>query len=358
MGVGRVNPIMRQTAKKRKVTIYDLAKEAGVSTATISRVINRSPSVDYETRHRILALCARHNYRPRIVKNKEPHVGVLIEHHVQLQMGLSDYFAGIVSGATEYAYQKKLELSVLLFESQDLRNPEDVVAFLLEKDVSGAIFIAPPVDAGYIYALHRIGFPYLSIASRFQSEEINSLRTDNVAGVVNSVHYLSGLGHRRIGFVTVDMDHYDAVERQQAFARTMGQLNLPLEPHDIVRLPSNTTDHKRLGYDAVRVIVQDMSRLPTAFICLNDDLAMGIIRGLSDQGICVPADLSIVGFDDYPYAQYMTPALTTVRNRIYDMGYLGCEIVERWIRGTPQKVSRVLESQLIVRGSCQGPRRT
>ena len=161
---------MGKTAKKGKITIYDIAREAGVSTATVSRVINHSPSVDYETRRRVIELCAKLNYRPRIVKNKEPHVGVLIEHHVQLQMGLSDYFAGIVSGATEYAYQQKLELSVLLFESEDLRNPEDVVSFLLEKDVSGAIFVAPPVDADYIYALHRIGFPYLSIASRFQSQ--------------------------------------------------------------------------------------------------------------------------------------------------------------------------------------------
>lgn len=178
---------MGKTAKKGKITIYDIAREAGVSTATVSRVINRSPRVDYETRRRVLELCAKSSYRPRIVKSKEPHVGVLIEHHVQLQLGLSDYFAGIVSGATEYAYQQKLELSVLLFESEDLRNPEDVVSFLLEKDVSGVIFVAPPVDAEYIYALHRIRFPYLSIASRFDSDQINSLRTDNVAGVVASV---------------------------------------------------------------------------------------------------------------------------------------------------------------------------
>jgi LacI family repressor for deo operon, udp, cdd, tsx, nupC, and nupG len=346
---------MGQTTKKGKVTIYDIAKEAGVSTATISRVINHSPSVDYETRRRIIELCAKLNYRPRIVKNKEPHVGVLIEHHVQLQMGLSDYFAGIVSGATEYAYQQKLELSVLLFESEDLRNPEDVVAFLLEKDVSGAIFVAPPMDADYIYALHRIGFPYLSIASRFHSEEINSLRTDNMAGVVSSVRYLHDLGHRRIGFITVDMDHFDAIERQEAYLRTLEQLNLPMEPHYLVRLPSNTTDHKKLGNDAVQVILQDRSTLPTAYICLNDDLAMGIIRGLSDRGISVPADLSIVGFDDYPYARYMVPALTTVRNRIYDMGYLGCEIVDYWIRGKKPKTSKVLESQLIIRNSCQSP---
>jgi LacI family transcriptional regulator len=349
---------MGQTTKKGKVTIYDIAKEAGVSTATVSRVINHSPSVDYETRRRVIELCARFNYRPRIVKNKEPHVGVLIEHHVQLQMGLSDYFAGIVSGATEYAYQKKLELSVLLFESQDLRNPEDVVSFLLEKDVSGAIFIAPPVDAAYIYALHRISFPYLSIASRFQSKEINSLRTDNVAGVVSSVRYLNELGHTRIGLITVGMDHYDAIERQEAFVDTLEQLHLPMEPHYLVRLPSKTTDHKKLGYDAVEVILQDRSRMPTAFVCLNDDLAIGIIKGLASQGVSVPADLSIVGFDDYPYAQYMIPALTTVRNRIYEMGYLGCGIVEHWIRGKKQRISRVLESQLIVRDSCGSPRMT
>ena len=347
---------MGQTTKKGKVTIYDIAKEAGVSTATVSRVINHSASVDYETRRRVIELCARLNYRPRIVKNREPHVGVLIEHHVQLQMGLSDYFAGIVSGATEYAYQKKLELSVLLFESQDLRNPEDVVSFLMEKDVSGAIFIAPPVDAAYIYALDRIGFPYLSIASRFQSKEINSLRTDNVAGVVSSVRYLHELGHTRIGFITVGMDHYDAIERQEAFVDTLGQLHLPMEPHFLVRLPSNTTDHKKLGYDAVEVILRDRSRLPTAFVCLNDDLAIGIIKGLASQGISVPADLSIVGFDDYPYAQYTIPALTTIRNRIYEMGYLGCGIVEQWIRGKTQRISRVLESQLIVRDSCRSPR--
>ena len=72
----------------------------------------------------------------------------------------------------------------------------------------------------------------------------------------------------------------------------------------------------------------------------------------------MPADLSIVGFDDYPYARYMIPALTTVRNRIYDMGYLGCEIVEDWIKGKKPGDSKVLESQLIVRNSCQSPAKT
>ncbi len=347
---------MKGPNKKGKVTIYDLAKEAGVSTATISRVINRHPSVDYETRRRVLDLCAELKYRPRLVKTKETHVGVLIEHHVQVQMGLSDYFAGIVSGATEYAYQNKLDLSVLLFESADLRNPEDVVSFLLEKDVSGALFVAPPMDAGYIYALHRIGFPYLAIASRFHSTEICSLRTDNVAGVIASVRYLHSLGHTKIGFITVDMDHYDAIERLEAFERTCTQLNLTLDPRYVVRLPSSTTDHKRLGYEAVQGLAQDRSVLPTAFVCLNDDLAIGITRGLAEQGIHVPSDLSIVGFDDYPYARYMIPALTTVRNRIYDMGYHGCQIVEQRISGKAEQASQVLESQLIIRDSCQTPR--
>ncbi len=338
--------------KMKKKSIYDISKEAGVSAATVSRVINNSAKVDFETRMRILKLFKKYNYRPRLVKNKIPTIGLIIGREIRSQIGLSDYNAGIMGGVIEYTDKHNLGISILIFSSEDIHHPEEIVTYLLEKNISGAIFVNPPEDSDYIYALEKINFPYVTIGSSFTSPDINSMDIDNEKGIKSALKLLVDHGHKNIGFITVDINQYDVVQRLKSYKNIMQSYQLPVDESNLHTIQSTSHDHKLLGYSYTKKIFENFSNRPTAFLCINDDIAVGVIKAFSELDLHVPKDVSIIGFDDYTHSKYMIPALTTIYNPIGRIGYEASEFVEQRIKGRDMKIQVIFESELVIRESC------
>lgn len=342
-------------AAGNKVTIYDISREAGVSTATISRVINDSPKVDFTTRQRVKALFKKHNFRPRVHKSKAPHIGIILQGASQTKGSMNDYLAGIYSGCSEYTREHQAGLSTVILNPGDLRHPKDVMELLLSKEITAAVFENPPVNAEYVYALSEIDFPYTTIGSSFDRREINTINVDNRHGIESAVRHLHQLGHRRIGFLTVDSAQHDARERLAAFDDMIEQLGFSKDENPSLVICSSDPDYFQLGYRFIIDRLAAKDTFPQALVCLNDTLALGAMRAFIESGFRIPNDISIIGFDDYRYSRYLAPALTTVRSPIHEVGYYACEFLESRIKGNAMPAHRMFPTELIVRESCSAP---
>jgi LacI family transcriptional regulator len=339
-------------SKSKKHTIYDIAAEAGVSTATVSRVLNNSPKVDFSTRKMILDLFNKYQYKPKIIKNKNPSIGVLIDMEHYNNFCFSEYVTSLLEGVIEYTFKNNLGLQITPFERGSIHYAEDIAEFLMEKGISGAIFINPPEDSAYIKVLQEINFPYMVIGSSFSDQEINCLDIDNYQGITKAVDYLVAHGHKEIGFLSFKEPIYAHKQRFDAFLKALEKNAIEFNKSYLLSGELGKINHES-GYAITTEFLVDNPEIPTAFICLNDDLATGAIRAIVDNGLNVPEDISVIGFDDYPASIFQLPKLTTIKSPLHKIGYDACQYIERWIKGRREYIRKLYPAELIIRDSCR-----
>lgn len=335
---------------KKEITVYELAREAEVSTATVSRVINNSPNVDFQTRKRILLLFRKYNYNPKLVKAKTIHIVFIVNKVDDPNAALSDYVSGVFEGALKFANEEPISLSTLLFNFNSLRHPTELASILLQRGFDGAVFINPKVNADYIDTLHEINYPFVTIGSFFSNPGISSLNIDNREGIRKAITHLRSKGLSNIGFVGVDNQHYDSVERLDAFRSYMVD---KIDERQLLLTFQKEGDHKKAAYNYINEFCGRKDMAPAdAYICLNDDVALGVLRAFIKNGYRIPEDISIIGFDNYSYTEYLNPSMTTLNNPLLDMGYLACSSVANACKGSPVTVRRLFIPELIERESC------
>ncbi len=304
----------------RAVTINDIARIAGVSKKTVSRVINQSPFVKADTREKVEAVIAEHGFSPDpqargLAFRRSFLIGMIYDNPspnyvVNMQQGILDAVRG--SG---------LELVVHPCDRTAPDFMTNVRGFVVRQKLFGAV-LPPSVseDENVTAMLNEAGCPYVRIASVSLDTPEHMVVTNDHLGAAEAARHLVGLGHRRIAMITGPELFRSTHERGGGFRRGLAEAGAALEP-DMVVQGAYTFES---GVEAARTLLSRKNR-PTAIFAGNDEMAIGVYQAARDAGIDVPFDLSIVGFDDAPMSSRIWPTLTTVRLPIRDMGRMAAE---------------------------------
>jgi len=331
-----------------RITISEIAKEAGVSKATVSRVLNNRPGVLPETRYRIMAVVDKYQFQPSIharsISQQSCHtIGVVFTldiDYVYRNPFYTETQSEIMKAAKEHGYD------VLMLCCEDLK--EAVTAFM-EKRVDGLIIISP--QAGQTDAIKDMlerNIPLVCLGMVPGGAECFQVCTNNYEGGMMAMQYLGDLGHRRVGYI--NGPHYlsSSGERYRAYWDSMNKWKSPIS----AGLVQEGTTSIESGYTAANAIFAANPDV-TAFFVAADLMAIGVINAIKDQGLSIPEDISVVGFDNIPIGKQFTPALTTIDQHIRKKALTGTELLIDIIEGRPVPEEHTIEvpSTLLVRGS-------
>lgn len=289
------------SASARTVGVRDVAARAGVSRQTVSRVLNDHPDVAVETTARVrqamIELGYRMNNAARALGTRRSHtLGVLASD--ALQYGPSRSIAAIEASARDAGYW----VSAAFAESGDADAVTAAVDHLVAQGVEGIVVVAPHARTLHTLDALSIGVPVLTLHSAGLGA--TGVSVDQVAGARLAVAALADAGHARIAHLAGPADWLEAESRADGFAAELADRGLPAGP----MIAGDWT--ARSGYDAVPEV---LSSGATAVFAANDQMALGLLGGLHEAGVSVPADISVVGFDDVPDSAFYWPKLTTVR---------------------------------------------
>jgi LacI family transcriptional regulator len=331
-------------------TIFDVARRAGVSYGTVSRVINNNPHVKPETRARIQQamqdLDFVVNKQARGLAGGRTHmIGVLVPDMASAYMG------EIIRGID--AELSLSNLDIVLYTTHRAANKEaSYIANLAKGAVDGLLLVLPRNPTDYIGTLTERNFPFVLIDHDGTGQTCPAVGATNWQGAYNATEYLIGLGHQRIGFITGWMDLGCSVDRIEGYRAALRTHHLPEHPELIYEGTFAQTD----GYHGASVFL-NLPNPPTAIFASNDVMAFGVMDAVRNCGLRVPDDISVLGFDDIPQAALNRPALTTVNQPLEKMGRVATLILLDLLKDPEKKPRRMeLPTELIRRGSCQSPR--
>ncbi len=324
------------------VTIHDVAREAGVSIATVSRVLNKTAKVKEEKSQSVEEAVKRLGFIPNemarsLVQKKTRGVGVLVP-----SLGgefFSEFLHGIDTATRNSGH------FVLISASHG--NLEELETALkgMHLRVDGLIIMSPDSDVAGIRRLVSDDTRMILINSARKQESFDTINFDNYAGGFIATQHLLNLGHRHIAMLKGPGRSFDARERLRGYQEA-------LDSHGVLRRPELeiSGDYSpQGGYEAVKSLL-DLDPMPSGVFCANDQSAIGMMGGLRNAGVDVPGDMSIVGFDDIPGTQFTAPPLTSVRVGVRQLGVIAVErLLEMEEEKSPQH--RVLPVELVVRQS-------
>ena len=337
------------------LTIEDVARAAGVSAMTVSRVINKEPNVREETRQSVLETIERLNYSPNtaarnLAAGETTHIGLLYSNPS------AAYLSQFLVGALDAARAAGVHLVIEPCEVGRRKRAVRRCAQLCEADAKGVI-LPPPLSESVpiLTELALSDTPVVTVAMGKLYPNALNVRIDDFAAAKEMTDYLIGLGHRRIGLIMGHPHHIAGQERERGFRAAV--VDAGLKPADTPIEQGYFTF--RSGLDAAKLL--DRPEPPTAIFASNDDMAAAVISVAHRRGLHVPADLSVVGFDDTAPATTVWPELTTIRQPVSEMAEAALELLLADLRhrkrangGLSQET--VLKHELIIRESSGPPR--
>lgn len=338
--------------RRDKVTMKDVAQDAGVSVQTVSRVINNRPDVAPETRARIQDAVSKLGYAPNIIarsliQGRSNTLGV-VGFGMEL-FGPTRVLAGIEGKATELGFS----LLLSLLDQLDPVRVDQILNDLLSRQVDGIIWAVPGHVNSFQWLTSRLETVVIPTVflNKCETSGQEVVAMDNRHGGRLAVEHLLGQGYRRIGIITGPRDWWEAQEREAGWRANMQEAGL--DSLDELKAEGDwSAASGDLGFQTLYARVPD---LEAVFAC-NDQMALGVLRAARRLGLQVPKDLAVVGFDDIPEAAYFCPALTTVHQNPKTLGALAVERMHDYIRTRERdeefnpKTSWV-EPRLIVRRS-------
>ena len=331
------------------VTIRDVAREAGVSLATVSRALNSGAQVTVDTRLRVREAADRLGYVPHsgarsLITRRTGTLGVLLPDLY------GEFFSELIRGIDQTAQRHGYHM-VLASSHSDAREIAAAVGNMRGR-VDGFVVMSPDVSALPALASLASTFPTVVLGAGPEMGAFATISVANYEGAVAMARHLLELGHQRIAFLRGPAGNVDAADRLRGVRAVMKHAV------GVVLRECDGDFRQETGYTLTQKLLQGKDR-PDAIFCANDAMAIGAIGALHEAGVRVPDDIAVVGFDDIPIARFLTPPLTTVRVPIADLGSSATErLIDALRGGVPLAAHReVVPTSLVLRASCGVNRR-
>lgn len=329
--------------------MQEVAERAGVSTSTVSHVINGTRYVSPDLAERVQAAMAELRYQPNAVarslrRKKTLTLGMVVPDNA------NPFFAMLARAVEDACYEQGYSLILTNSGGDPLREISNI-SVLLSKQVDGLILAAVGLSSLDLAQILRSA-PVVLVDRNLPSVAADALLVDNLGGGYQATHHLIELGHQRIGCITGPaLSTTPSSDRKTGYRQALQAAKIAQDDNLVVR-----GDFQFAGGHTGMQTLLALPEPPTAVFACNDLMAMGAIAAASEAGLRVPADLSIVGFDNSTLAAYTSPALTTVEQPVAEIGRLATEmIIWRAQSADAPRQSRVLSTKLIVRQSTQQP---
>lgn len=329
------------------VTMAQIAQEAGVSTTTVSKVLNQLPGVGDHTRARIQQVIEQHGYvQNHAARNLRKGQSGLIELVIMRLEG--GYDLGIMRGVQDALEQSGHRLAV--FATHEEEALERLwLRRILDQSTDGVLLLLPYEQIGIAEALAEQHIPFVAIGDRNEpTATFPTIGSTIWLGGYTATEYLISLGHRRIGIITGPLHLTTSRARLAGYREALERAAIPVDPTLIAEGNYLLGD----GYKQARALLERPDP-PTAIFAGNDAQAAGVYQALYEQNIRIPDAISVIGFDDVTYSAQMSPPLTTIHQPLVEMGKMATNMLLRLIAGLPLDSLHVeLSTSLVVRRSC------
>ena len=326
------------------VTIKDVACEANMSVATVSRVLNDSGPVSDETKKLIREVAGRMRYVPHsgarsLITSKTETIGVLLPDLY------GEFFSEVIRGMDDTAQKNGFHL--LISRAYADRHGIETAMKAMRGRVDGVVAMSPDLDENSLLNLPST-IPVVLLCSVPRGYEIDSLTIQNSRGAREMVAHLVGLGHRRIAIIKGAARNYDAAERLRGYRTALKDAGIAPDP----ALERDGDFTEAAGYSAA-VELLELEDRPTAIFAANDSMAIGALSALRESGVDIPGEMAVAGFDDIPLARYMDPPLSSVHVPICELGARAVELLLHGIthKNDHQRRRERVSTELVIRRS-------
>jgi len=325
------------------ITIKDIAKIAGVAHSTVSRALSGHPSISKVTTDRIRKIASDIGYVPSAVAkglktSRSNALGVVVNR-------IDDpFFSEILQGIEDVLQEAGYSLFVAA-SNRDSSREKAIVQVMRERRVDGIIVCTTQFGEEHRSQLEQHGFPIVAIGNREGTDYRWIVYHDDFDGSVQITKHLIELGHKKIAYLGNSRAERTTRGRLNSFVQEMNAANLPTPDEYIFMCPNGQPEGGEIG--AKHCV--DLVDPPTAIICFNDMMAIGVIKALREEGIQAPSDCSVVGFDDIPIVAYTFPSLTTFRQPKYQLGFEAAKMMSRLLQ-SQSEINSTQGQMLLLRG--------
>lgn len=329
-----------------KVTIVDVAKEAGVGPSTVSRVLN-DQRVSKEKRQAVLAAIKKLNYRPNLIaRNLRTSVSKICG--LIIPDICNSFFGQIASGASAVLEKQGYEL-IISNIGQKIEKQNDALLTMVSRQVDGIMLCAIGGDASLANRVNKENCPVIVIDNKLENmDQLASVMVDNVKAAYSLTEHLCMIGYKRFAMITGPLEQSSALERLVGFRQALADYNIKLD-EEMIKESDFTI---RGGQEAAQQLLE---KKPDAIVAGNNHLAIGAISEIRKAGFDVPSDIAVVGFDDTEVGELIDPPLTIMSQPAIEMGETAARLLLHRIcseNEIGQVQERILPARLIVRNSC------
>ncbi len=323
-----------------------MAREAKVSVATVSRVLNKSGAVKEATRKRVIDVMERMNYSPNVVarslKTSKSHtVGVMIPDIT------NPYFSELIRGIEDAAKRNNYNI-ILANTDMDRQREEEIFDVLKQKRIDGVVFASKMIDDTIAHVMRKINIPIVLTSTYTDKLDFPTVGVDNEKAAFDMVEHLIGLGHVSIGMISGFLGDFNSgYPRYAGYKKAMECHGLSVREQWVDYGEYKEEDGKRIAKQWIKC-----GNLPTAIFCASDMMAIGAMNAFIEEGYRIPQDISIAGFDNIKMASYVPFGLTTLAQPIHAIGDKSLEVLIGLLEGKPIKEHKIiLPHTIMVRGS-------
>ena len=332
----------------RPATIKDIAKELGVSYSTVSRALQDSSQIGESTKEKVRAMAKTFNYKANalarsLVLKQSEIIGVIVP---DIE---NPYYTSFCKQLTTFLEQNTEYKVVICDSDRKTEKEKDYIEYLQEHRVAGYIMVPSGINEEYFSGLIKSGTPLVLVDSDGSGINVDSVMDDNYLGAKQAVQYLLDLGYRKITHIAGKKSSFASNERLQGFIDCMGENGVPKEDLSIISAGPTFND----GVAAAKIVLC-MDSLPDALFVVNDMVAIGVLRHFYEQGVRIPDEIALVGFDDISMASMLPTPLTTVHQSTEALAAAaGTQLLDQIRQGLRAKsVNLRLSTKLVIRESC------
>jgi LacI family transcriptional regulator len=340
-----------QKGVPKRQDIHDVARLARVSIATVSRTINHIPTVNPKMAKRVWEAIRELNYFPNtqaraLVSGRSRLLGLIVSEIT------NPFFPELIQGFEEIAVENGYEI-LIGSTNYDPERMKSCIRRMVERNAEGVAVMTFGIEQPLLDQLADRKIPLVFVDVAPNRPGMSVLRVDYHHGIRQGVQHLAALGHRSIAFVAGPQRLHSAQSRLSAFKKALQECGIPVEDKFIIE-----GDHTMEGGLAAATRILEHKNLPTAIMCSNDMLAIGVLHKLSRSGLQVPGDVSIIGFDDIHMAEMMIPSLTSIQMSRSDLAHAAVTALRSHLEGSSPKREYTIDTRLVVRESTGFPRGT